>query len=45
MMTLPNGAFIGSLVLHNDEDISTIASHFLQKVIVQRADLRYSLSL
>lgn len=40
MMTLPNGAFIGSLVLHVDEDISSIVSHFLQKIIIQRADLR-----
>jgi hypothetical protein len=42
-LTLPNGAFIGSLVIHNDEEISNLTIHFFQRLIIYRPDLRCTL--
>eukprot|EP01125_Pyxidicula_operculata_P001213 TRINITY_DN1114_c0_g2_i1.p1 TRINITY_DN1114_c0_g2~~TRINITY_DN1114_c0_g2_i1.p1 ORF type:complete len:3192 (+),score=811.12 TRINITY_DN1114_c0_g2_i1:26-9601(+) len=38
--SLNNDTFIGQLILHSDEEISTVTSHFLQKMIVEKPSLR-----
>lgn len=43
--SLPNGDFVGVLLLHIDETVSTVTSHFLQKMIMQRPALRYFVSM
>jgi len=43
--TLHTGEFIGQLLIHSDELVSTYVSHFLQKIVMRKPVLRYHVLL